>query len=44
MNKITETHISDKIYSCNLPSKLKLLLAVAVVSKDNIVLKFYALM
>ena len=39
-----ETHVYDYIYSCNLPSKLKLLLAVAVVSKDNVILKFYALM
>ena len=36
--------MSHNIYSCNLPSKLKLLLAVAVVSKDNVILKFYALM
>ena len=39
-----ETHVYYYIYSCNLPSKLKLLLAVAVVSKDNVILKFYALM
>ena len=34
------THFTDNIYSCNLPPKLKLLLAIAVVSKDNVVQSF----